>query len=126
MHVHVNTHVILLYTHNHLSLPPSLSPALSNVYIYITLSLSLSASLSLSFSLSLSLSLTNTHTQQFIPVGVFKLSERGGALINIEPMLEGEYVKHNDNDGHVDTTDMYPQVLLFWGFFFWHSFLGTS
>ena len=30
--------------------------------------------------------------------------------VNIEPMLEGEYVKHNDNDGHVDTNDMYPQV----------------
>lgn len=37
-------------------------------------------------------------------------SERGGALINIEPMLEGEYVKHNDNDGHVDSTDLYPQA----------------
>jgi hypothetical protein len=31
-------------------------------------------------------------------------------IVNIEPMLEGEYVKHNDNDGHVDTNDMYPQV----------------
>ena len=48
---------------------------------------------------------------QFLPVGVFKLSERGGALVNIEPMLEGDYVKHNDNDGHVDTNDMYPQVI---------------
>ncbi|EKX46110.1 hypothetical protein GUITHDRAFT_70870 [Guillardia theta CCMP2712] len=47
---------------------------------------------------------------QFLPVGVFKLSERGGALVNIEPMLEGDYVKHNDNDGHVDTNDMYPQA----------------
>ena len=37
-------------------------------------------------------------------------SERGGALINIEPMLEGEYVKHNDNDGHVDSADLYPQA----------------
>ena len=35
------------------------------------------------------------------------------SVVNIEPMLEGDYVKHNDNDGHVDTNDMYPQVFIF-------------
>jgi hypothetical protein len=34
---------------------------------------------------------------QFIPVGVFKLSERGGALVNIEPMLEGTPLNPNES-----------------------------
>eukprot|EP00961_Rhodomonas_salina_P180821 2440406-Rhodomonas_salina.2 len=46
----------------------------------------------------------------FLPVSVFKLSERGGQLVNVEPILAGKYVKHNDNDGHVDTDDMVPQA----------------
>mmetsp|Transcript_21334 Transcript_21334/g.43394 ORF Transcript_21334/g.43394 Transcript_21334/m.43394 type:complete len:282 (-) Transcript_21334:933-1778(-) len=46
----------------------------------------------------------------FLPVSIFKLLERGNQFITAEPYLEGKYVKHNDNDGHVDTDDPLPQA----------------
>jgi len=47
---------------------------------------------------------------RFVPVTVLRLSERSGQIVSFEPFLGGKYVKHNDNDGHVDTTDEMPQA----------------
>jgi hypothetical protein len=46
----------------------------------------------------------------FLPVSVIMLSERKAQLCNVEPQMQGNYVKHNDNDGHVETQEMLPQV----------------
>jgi len=46
----------------------------------------------------------------FLPVSVYQLRERGGQLVNVEPFLKGDYVKHNDNDGNVETKDELPQA----------------
>ncbi|EKX33934.1 hypothetical protein GUITHDRAFT_119862 [Guillardia theta CCMP2712] len=46
----------------------------------------------------------------FLPVSVYQLRERGGQLVNVEPFLKGDYIKHNDNDGNVETGDELPQA----------------
>mmetsp|Transcript_16798 Transcript_16798/g.40491 ORF Transcript_16798/g.40491 Transcript_16798/m.40491 type:complete len:352 (+) Transcript_16798:203-1258(+) len=46
----------------------------------------------------------------FLPVSVIMLSERKAQLCNVEPQMQGRYVKHNDNDGHVETSEMLPQA----------------
>mmetsp|Transcript_34192 Transcript_34192/g.107114 ORF Transcript_34192/g.107114 Transcript_34192/m.107114 type:complete len:516 (-) Transcript_34192:796-2343(-) len=54
------------------------------------------------------------HGQQvsikFLPVSVVQLIECEGRLINVEPLLEGKYVKHNDNDGNVESKEKVPQA----------------
>jgi len=45
----------------------------------------------------------------FLPVSVLKL-DLNGTLYNTEPYLRGDYVKHNDNSGHVDTKELLPQA----------------
>eukprot|EP00961_Rhodomonas_salina_P110963 1493023-Rhodomonas_salina.2 len=47
---------------------------------------------------------------QFVPVTVLRLSERSGQIVSFEPYLGGQYIKHNDNDGHVDTAEELPQA----------------
>lgn len=47
---------------------------------------------------------------QFLPVSVVQLLECGGRLVNVEPLMEGEYVKHNDNDGNINTRALVPQA----------------
>ena len=47
---------------------------------------------------------------QFLPVSVVQLIECEGRLINVEPLLEGKYVKHNDNDGNVESKEKVPQA----------------
>mmetsp|Transcript_41099 Transcript_41099/g.84071 ORF Transcript_41099/g.84071 Transcript_41099/m.84071 type:complete len:454 (-) Transcript_41099:360-1721(-) len=47
---------------------------------------------------------------RFVPVSVLRLRERSGQIVSFEPFLGGKYVKHNDNDGHVDTDDFLPQA----------------
>lgn len=46
----------------------------------------------------------------FLPVSVMLLEERQLQLCCVEPMMRGDYVKHNDNDGHVETHEQLPQV----------------
>mmetsp|Transcript_51992 Transcript_51992/g.105929 ORF Transcript_51992/g.105929 Transcript_51992/m.105929 type:complete len:375 (-) Transcript_51992:134-1258(-) len=46
----------------------------------------------------------------FLPVSVMVLDERKGQFCNVEPLMSGRYVKHNDNDGHVETKAMLPQT----------------
>ena len=46
----------------------------------------------------------------FLPVNVMMLNERNGQLCNVEPLLLGDYVKHNDNDGNVETSEQLPQA----------------
>jgi hypothetical protein len=46
----------------------------------------------------------------FLPVSVMMLEERQNQLCCVEPMMRGSYVKHNDNDGHVETGEQLPQV----------------
>jgi hypothetical protein len=46
----------------------------------------------------------------FLPVSVMLLEERQMQLCCVEPMMRGDYVKHNDNDGHVETHEQLPQV----------------
>jgi len=45
----------------------------------------------------------------FLPVSVLRIDSTG-VLYNSEPYLRGEYLKHNDNSGHVDTTELLPQA----------------
>mmetsp|Transcript_13476 Transcript_13476/g.46899 ORF Transcript_13476/g.46899 Transcript_13476/m.46899 type:complete len:346 (-) Transcript_13476:79-1116(-) len=45
----------------------------------------------------------------FLPVKVLKLKD--GMASNVEAFLEGDYRKHNDNFGHVLTTDIIPPAL---------------
>eukprot|EP00286_Rhodomonas_abbreviata_P017072 CAMPEP_0181325778 /NCGR_PEP_ID=MMETSP1101-20121128/21123_1 /TAXON_ID=46948 /ORGANISM="Rhodomonas abbreviata, Strain Caron Lab Isolate" /LENGTH=257 /DNA_ID=CAMNT_0023434141 /DNA_START=63 /DNA_END=832 /DNA_ORIENTATION=+ len=47
---------------------------------------------------------------RFVPVSVVRLSERSGQIVSVEPYISGKYVKHNDNDGHVDSDDLLPQA----------------
>jgi len=49
---------------------------------------------------------------RFLPVRVMQFYGKSGprALCNCEPYLQGDYVKHNDNDGHVETTLEVPQA----------------
>jgi len=47
---------------------------------------------------------------QFLPVSVVQLVEADGRLINIEPYLEGKYVKHNDNNGAIESAETIPQA----------------
>jgi hypothetical protein len=49
---------------------------------------------------------------RFLPVCVMHIQDGNSkaTLINSEPYLKGEYVKHNDNDGHVETSLEVPQV----------------
>ncbi len=51
---------------------------------------------------------TNTYTcmGRFVPVSVLQLVESEGALVNIEPELHGKFVKHNDNDGNVESKEL--------------------
>eukprot|EP00960_Hanusia_phi_P063441 765489-Hanusia_phi.AAC.5 len=46
----------------------------------------------------------------FLPMEVLRLHERENQLVTIEPLLEGKYVKHNDNYGEVGTEDDIPQA----------------
>mmetsp|Transcript_36036 Transcript_36036/g.84689 ORF Transcript_36036/g.84689 Transcript_36036/m.84689 type:complete len:408 (-) Transcript_36036:235-1458(-) len=52
----------------------------------------------------------STRKIRFVPVSVLRLSERSGQIVSVEPFIAGRYVKHNDNDGHVDTDDILPQA----------------
>lgn len=45
----------------------------------------------------------------FLPVSVLRL-DMEGLLYNTEPYLRGDYLKHNDNSGHVDTKQLVPQA----------------
>jgi len=45
----------------------------------------------------------------FLPVSVLRLDQEG-YLYNTEPYLRGDYQKHNDNAGHVDTKILVPQA----------------
>jgi len=45
----------------------------------------------------------------FLPVSVLRL-DMDGILYNSEPYLRGDYLKHNDNSGHVDTEETCPQA----------------
>jgi len=45
----------------------------------------------------------------FLPVSVLRIDE-DKTLYNTEPYLRGEYLKHNDNSGHVDTQELLPQA----------------
>jgi len=45
----------------------------------------------------------------FLPVSVLRL-DMDGILYNSEPYLRGDYLKHNDNSGHVDTEETVPQA----------------
>jgi len=48
----------------------------------------------------------------FVPVSVLHLKTPEGRrlIYNVEPMLKGHYLKHNDNDGHVETKLLLPQA----------------
>lgn len=48
----------------------------------------------------------------FVPVSVLHLKTAEGRrlIYNVEPMLKGDYRKHNDNDGHVETKLLLPQA----------------
>lgn len=48
----------------------------------------------------------------FVPVSVLHLKTQDGKrlIYNVEPMLKGHYLKHNDNDGHVETKLLLPQA----------------
>jgi len=48
----------------------------------------------------------------FVPVSVLHLKTAEGRrlIYNVEPMLKGHYLKHNDNDGHVETNLLLPQA----------------
>jgi len=48
----------------------------------------------------------------FVPVSVLHLKTKDGRrlIYNVEPMLKGDYRKHNDNDGHVETELLLPQA----------------
>jgi len=48
----------------------------------------------------------------FVPVSVLRLKTSDGKRLvyNVEPMLDGDYRKHNDNDGHVETELLLPQA----------------
>jgi len=48
----------------------------------------------------------------FVPVSVLHLKTAEGRrlIYNVEPMLKGDYRKHNDNDGHVETNLLLPQA----------------
>jgi len=49
---------------------------------------------------------------RFLPVCVMHIQDdqKKATLLNSEPYLKGEYVKHNDNDGHVETAFELPQA----------------
>jgi len=48
----------------------------------------------------------------FVPVSVLRLKTADGRRLvyNVEPMLDGDYRKHNDNDGHVESELLLPQA----------------
>jgi len=48
----------------------------------------------------------------FVPVSVLHLKTPEGKrlIYNLEPMLKGKYLKHNDNDGHIETNLLLPQA----------------
>jgi len=48
----------------------------------------------------------------FVPVSVLHLKTPEGRrkIYNLEPMLKGNYQKHNDNDGHIETNLLLPQA----------------
>jgi len=48
----------------------------------------------------------------FVPVSVLHVKTPDGRkkLYNLEPMLKGHYMKHNDNDGHIETKLLLPQA----------------
>ena len=47
----------------------------------------------------------------FLPVRVMQFDGKVGrhSLCNCEPYLQGDYIKHNDNDGNVETNKEVPQ-----------------
>lgn len=47
------------------------------------------------------------HTIAFLPASVVKVDDSRGNMeaLSLEPYLEGEYVKHTDNQGHNETED---------------------
>mmetsp|Transcript_460 Transcript_460/g.950 ORF Transcript_460/g.950 Transcript_460/m.950 type:complete len:392 (+) Transcript_460:139-1314(+) len=54
------------------------------------------------------------HKIAFLPVSVMMLEERNGLLCNVEPMMSGKYIKHNDNNGHVESKEALPQTFSHW------------
>jgi len=48
----------------------------------------------------------------FVPVSVLHLTTHDGnkVMYNVEPMLKGHYIKHNDNDGNIETEHLLPQA----------------
>ena len=46
----------------------------------------------------------------FLPAAVMALKDRNDQLLGVEPLMKGEYKKHNDNDGHVETNEFLPQA----------------
>lgn len=46
----------------------------------------------------------------FVPAAVMALKDRNDQLLGVEPLMKGEYKKHNDNDGHVETNEFLPQA----------------
>jgi len=53
-----------------------------------------------------------TYNVGFVPVSVLHLKTPEGRrlIYNVEPMLKGHYIKHNDNDGHIETNLLLPQA----------------
>jgi len=49
------------------------------------------------------------HYIGFLPVSVLRV-DLDGTLYNTEPLLRGDYQKHNDNSGHIDTQVDLPQA----------------
>ena len=47
---------------------------------------------------------------RMLPASVASLVEAKAQLINIEPLLEGKFVKHNDNDGNISSREDVPQA----------------
>ena len=54
----------------------------------------------------------------FLPVSVLKFVSRSAPfkLMALEPYLAGDYVKHNDNTGRVETTQEVPQAFSHFSF----------
>jgi len=53
---------------------------------------------------------------RMLPASVASLVEAKAQLINIEPILEGKFVKHNDNDGNVSSKEEVPQAFSHFSF----------
>ena len=47
---------------------------------------------------------------RMLPASVASLVEAKAQLINVEPLLEGKFVKHNDNGGNISSKEEVPQA----------------